>query len=56
MCKCILNKKALLFLTNILVVLHNRIQCVCVCVCVWIKHFTKSLHTQEKLKTNQMTK
>ena len=52
MCKCILNKKALLFLTNILVVLHNRVQC----VCVWIKHLTKSLHTQEKLKTNQMTK
>ena len=30
------------------VVLHNLLRC------VWIKHFTKSLHTQQKLKTNEM--
>ena len=35
-----------LYLTNISVVLHNLLQC------VWTKHFTKSLHTQQKLKTN----
>ena len=34
-----------LFLRNISVVLHNLLQC------MWIKHFTKSLHTQQKLKT-----
>ena len=37
-------KNTFLFLTNILVVLHNLLQC------VWIKHLTKSLHTQQKLK------
>ena len=43
----ILNKKSTFFiLTNISVVLHNLPQC------AWIKHFTKSLHTQQKLKTN----
>ena len=41
MCKCILNKKALLFLTNILVVLHNRVQCVCVDKALY-KKFTYS--------------
>ena len=30
------------------VVLRNLLRC------VWIKHFTKSLHTQQKLKTNEM--
>ena len=39
-------KNAFLSLTNISVVLHNVLQC------VWIKHFTKGLHTQQRLKTN----
>ena len=39
----LLNKKKLLFLTNILV-LHNLLQC------VWIKHFTKRFRTQQKLR------
>ena len=38
-------KNTFLSLKNILVVLHNL-------QCVWIKHFTKSLHIQQKLKTN----
>ena len=33
-------------LSNISFVLHNLWQC------LWIKHFRKSLHTQQKLKTN----
>ena len=39
-------KKPLYYQTlkNILVVLHNLLQC------VWIKHFTKTLHTQHKRK------
>ena len=42
-----LNKKnTFLILTNISVDLHNLLQC------VWIKHFTKSLHAQQKLKIN----
>ena len=32
--------------TNISDVLHNLLQC------VWIKHFKKTLHTQQKLKIN----
>ena len=43
---CILNKKTYFFFTNISVVLHNLLQC------LWIKHFTKSLRIQQKLKTN----
>ena len=35
-----------LIFTNISVFSHKRLQC------VWIKHFTKSLHTQQKLKIN----
>ena len=39
-------KNTFSIVTNISVVLHNLLQC------VWIKHFTKFLHTQQKLKIN----
>ena len=39
-------KNTFLILINFSVVLHDLL------LVMWIKHFTKSLHAQQKLKTN----
>ena len=39
-------KNTFLILINVSVVLHDLL------LGMWIKHFTKSSHTQQKLKTN----